>query len=165
MSPGYNNATLEYVTSPPDEGVIIGVAIPLGLLFLVVLVVLGSVIEVRVRLLLLSVPVLRARVVPLLDARPPQFLVWCCVERRGAPGCWELLLLWGAGVDGVGVRSAAAGAYSVIPAYSPCCAPHCRVALVLTFLLLAPRRRCKVLLLLSRSSHRSSRLRGASSSS
>ena len=39
-----------------------------------VLVVLGSVIEVRVRLLPLSVPVLRARVVPLLDARP-QFLV------------------------------------------------------------------------------------------
>ena len=37
MTPGYNNATLEYVTSPPDEGVIIGVAIPLGLLFLVVI--------------------------------------------------------------------------------------------------------------------------------
>ena len=60
------------------------------LLFLVVLVVLGSVIEVRVRLLPFSVPVPRARVVPLLDARPPVPGVMCCVERRGAPGCWEL---------------------------------------------------------------------------
>ena len=101
------------------------------LLFLVALVVLGSVIEVRVRLLPLSVPVLRTRVAPLLDARPqPQFLVWCCVERRGAPGCWEL----GAvrmGWMGLGSGSDAAAARSA-PVCSHCCAPHYCVTLVLT---------------------------------
>ena len=55
------------------------------LLFLVLLVVLGSVIEVRVVvLLLLSVRVLRARVVPLLDARPPSS--WWDAVWSGAPG-------------------------------------------------------------------------------
>lgn len=47
---------------------------PCCLLLPVFPVVLGSVIEVRVRLLL-SVRVLRARVVPLLDAPSPQFLL------------------------------------------------------------------------------------------
>ena len=62
------------------------------LLFLVVVVVLGSVIEVRVLVLPFSVPVLRARVVPLLDARPPSSwcdAVWSDAARRGA-GSWEL---------------------------------------------------------------------------
>ena len=69
------------------------------LLFLAALVVLGSVIKVRVRLLLLSVRVLRARVVPLLDARPPSSwcdAVWSDAARRGA-GSWEL---WEDGVGG-----------------------------------------------------------------
>ena len=59
------------------------------LLFLVlaVLLVLGSVIEVRVLVLPFSVPV-PSWFHSLTPA--PQFLVWCCVERRGAPGCWEL---------------------------------------------------------------------------
>ena len=90
----------------------------------------------RVWLLPFSVPVLRAHVVPDSLAPAPQFLVWCCVERRGALGCWEL----GAVVDGV-VLGSMFGCCCCTFCARVCllyCAPHCRVALVLTFLLLAP---------------------------
>lgn len=69
------------------------------ILVLAVLLVVGSVIEVRVLVLPFSVPVLLSVPLWFHSLTPaPQFLVWCCVERRGAPGCWEL----GAVVDGVG---------------------------------------------------------------
>ena len=68
------------------------------LLFLVlaVLLVLGSVIEVRVLVLPFSVPVLLSVPSWFHSLTPvPQFLVWCCVERRGAPGCCCCWVGWG----------------------------------------------------------------------
>ena len=67
------------------------------LLFLVVLLVLGSVIEVRVRLLPFSVPVLRARLVPLLGAAPVPGVMLCGATRRAGE------LGAGSREDGVGL--------------------------------------------------------------